>query len=311
VGVIFLRGPDWPRAGVPAASGSRLARMATPARKAMPTLIPGPPIVQPGSGASDAARPLDPGVFSPGACVAFRPADGYRETVFLDAGHGGPDPGGVGSTEAGRAVAEAQVNLGVEIDATSLLTGQGYRVVVSRTGPTTVLALGPGDLSGGLLTVRGTHADIAARDVCANLAGADVLVGIYMNAGGWGEAGCVTGYDAARPFSGGNLRLATLLQHDVLHTMNAQGFRIPDGGVHTDGRLGSTLSYAAHSYGHLLLLGPAKARYFSTPSSMPGALIEPLFVSDPFEASIAAGSRGQHLIAAGIAQAINQYFSGS
>jgi hypothetical protein len=42
---------------------------------------------------------------------------------------------------------------------------------------------------------------------------------------------------------------------------------------------------------------------------MPGALIEPLFLSDPFEASIAASPSGQHLIARGLAQAVTEYFA--
>jgi N-acetylmuramoyl-L-alanine amidase len=42
---------------------------------------------------------------------------------------------------------------------------------------------------------------------------------------------------------------------------------------------------------------------------MPGALIEPLFLTDPFEASIAVSTRGQQVIADGIARAVDQYFS--
>ena len=63
------------------------------------------------------------------------------------------------------------------------------------------------------------------------------------------------------------------------------------------------------AYGHLLLLGPAKQGYFSTPSTMPGALVEPLFITDPFEGTIAASIRGQQVIAAGLARAIEQYFA--
>jgi N-acetylmuramoyl-L-alanine amidase len=44
---------------------------------------------------------------------------------------------------------------------------------------------------------------------------------------------------------------------------------------------------------------------------MPGALIEPLYLTDPFEASIAASARGQQVIAAGIAAAAGQYLSQS
>ena len=243
--------------------------------------------------------------------MAFPPTDGDRHrTVFLDAGHGGIDPGGTGSTEGGAAVSESSVNLAVELDVAALLRAQGYRVVVSRTGNTTVTRLAPGDAHGRMLTDQGVHNDVAARDVCANLAKANVLVGIYMDSGAPGEAGCVTGYDPARPFSAGNLRLATLLQRDVLAAMNARGWGIPDEGVQSDTGLGSATDAAAENYGHLMLLGPAEAGYFGTPSQMPGALIEPLFLTDPFEASIAASAGGQRVIAVALAKGIEQYLTG-
>jgi N-acetylmuramoyl-L-alanine amidase len=84
---------------------------------------------------------------------------------------------------------------------------------------------------------------------------------------------------------------------------------LPDGGVQSDQGLGSSLSPADLAYGHLLLLGPAERGYFSTPSTMPGALVEPLFITDPFEGSIAASSRGQQVIAGGLARAVEQYFA--
>jgi N-acetylmuramoyl-L-alanine amidase len=157
------------------------------------------------------------------------------------------------------------------------------------------------------------HNDVAARDICANDGGADVLVGIYMDAGG-GGAGCLTGYDPDRRFATANLRLATLVQHDVLTAMNARGWQIPDRGVQRDTGLGSVsvagsaLARQAEAYGHLMLLGPADPGFFSTPSEMPGALIEPLFITDPFEGSIANSARGQAVIAGGIARAVEQYF---
>jgi N-acetylmuramoyl-L-alanine amidase len=158
---------------------------------------------------SDAARAVDPVLFSPGACMTFPPTDGDRhETVFLDAGHGGIDPGGVGSTGAGATVKESTVNLAIELDAMAILRAQGYRVVVSRT-QNTVTRLTPGDVHGALLTAQGVFNDVAARDVCANLAEANVLVGIYMDSGEPWNAGCLTGYDQDRPFSGENQRLAT------------------------------------------------------------------------------------------------------
>jgi len=253
--------------------------------------------------------PVDAAAFSPGACVAYAPTRGDRHlTVFLDAGHGGLDPGSVGTTQSGQTIYEASETLPVELDTAALLRRDGFRVVVSRTRDTNVMRLGPGDVANHELTVQGVHNDVAARDVCANDAHANILVGIYFNAGSPGNAGSVTGYDAVRPFSSNNVRLANLVQYDVLAAMNARGWNIPNAGVQPDNQLGSSLTAKSDAYGHLLLLGPAERGYFSTPSEMPGALIEPLFITDPFEGSIAASSDGQHVIAAGLARAIEDYF---
>ena len=259
----------------------------------------------------DAGVAIDPAYFSPDACVAFPPTSGNRHlTVFLDAGHGGLDPGAVGSTRSGRVIYEADETLPVVLDTMAILRRSGFRVVVSRTGPTTVLRLRPRDVSGRLLTVTGAHDDVAARDVCANMAHANVLVGVYFNAGdGAANAGCITAYDTVRPFAAQNRRLAGLVQADVLGAMNARGWQIPDAGVQTDQGLGSSLTAASNAYGHLMLLGPAKKGYFTTPSTMPGALVEPLFITDPFEGSIAASRAGQRVIASGLARAVEQYFA--
>jgi N-acetylmuramoyl-L-alanine amidase len=264
-----------------------------------------------GAQAPGAAVAIDPAYFAEGACVAFRPTRGDRHlTVFLDAGHGGPDPGAVGTTESGRVIDEADQTLPVVLDTMAILRREGFRVVVSRTGPTSVLRLEPADESGGILTDVGSHDDVAARDVCGNLAHANVLVGVYFNASSSAaSAGCITAYDRARPFAADNRRLAGLVQSDVLAAMNARGWQIPDIGAQTDQGLGSSLDAADQAYHHLMLLGPAKKGYFAEPSMMPGALVEPLFITDPFEGSVAASSRGQHVIAAGLARAVEQYFA--
>jgi N-acetylmuramoyl-L-alanine amidase len=261
---------------------------------------------------ADTGRSVDAKLFEPGACVEFPPSSGDRHlTVFLDAGHGGIDPGSVGETESGQTIYEADETLPVELDAAKLLEAHGFTVVVSRTGDETVSRPGPGDVSDGEFTTQGDHDEVAARDVCANMGKANALIGIYFDAGASSyNAGSVTGYDTARPFSAQNLRLATLVQNDVLNAMNAQGWGIPDLGVTNDSQLGGpALTTQGADYGHLLLLGPADPGWFSTPSEMPGALIEPLFITDPFEGSIAASASGQEVIAGGIAQAVEQYFA--
>ena len=271
--------------------------------------------VAPGVAAADThpaqdSRAIDPAYFEPGSCVLFAPTKGDRHlTVFLDAGHGGLDPGSIGTTQSGQTIYEADETLPVELDAASVLRAAGFDVVVSRTRASTVVRPQPGDVSGGLFTPQGEHRDVAARDVCANDAKANILVGIYFDAGYEDNAGSVTGYDAVRSFAAENLRLATLVQTDVLAAMNGHGWDIPSEGVVDDTELGGpALTDAAASYNHLLLLGPADPGWFDTPSLMPGALIEPLFITDPFEGSLAASTEGQQVIAHGLATAVEQYF---
>jgi N-acetylmuramoyl-L-alanine amidase len=263
-----------------------------------------------GSGTAPLGHPLDPARFARGACVVFAPIGGRaRATVFIDAGHGGPDPGAVGVTLGGRSVHEADETVRVALDALAPLRAAGFRVVLSRTGAGAVARPAPGDLDGGLFTAQGVHRDLVARDACANRARAAVLIGVYFNANDSpAAAGGLTLYDAARPFWRKSLRLARLVQDEVLASLRAAGAGVPDDGVHTDVGYGSSVSAADQAYGHLLILGPAKRGYFSAPSRMPGALIEPLFITDPAEASLAASRRGQMSIARGLARAVERYF---
>lgn len=256
--------------------------------------------------------PVDKKQFEPNACVAFPPSHGnLHHTVFLDAGHGSIDPGGQGVTQTGQTIYEAPINLAVEMHVMRLLTAKGFRVVVSRTAATEVTRLTAADRTGGVLSTEGARADVAARDECANLAHATLLVGIYMDAGTTPqEAGCITAYDPGRPFAAKSQAFATILQNDVLTKLNAHGWQIPNDGAQPDTTLGGVpLTTTAASYNHLLLLGPGVPGWFTTPSQMPGALIEPLFISDPFEGTIANSTAGRAAIAAGTAQAVEQYFA--
>ena len=68
-----------------------------------------------------------------GACMSFAPSGGKPgKTVFIDPGHGGLDPGVVGSA-GGQQVLEKTVALSVGTRLAALLRRDGYRVVLSRT----------------------------------------------------------------------------------------------------------------------------------------------------------------------------------
>ncbi len=308
------RRPDrwWPSLKAVVALASLAAVVVVAVVATGPGTTGGGPVTDAATTGSAAGTALDPSMFAAGACVAFSPTKGDRHrTVFIDAGHGGIDPGAVGTTPTGRQVHEADQTLPVALEAATLLRADGYRVVLSRVRATTVIKPGPGDLTstGELLTLQGEHDDVAARDACANLAGATILLGIYFDAGtSTTNAGSITAYDADRTFSAESEKLADLLQNDVLVKLNAQGWQIPNDGVVTDATLGGPPpTTTAASYHHLLLLGPAAPGWAPDPSQMPGALIEPLFLTDPFEASIAASHGGQQAIAQGMAQAAEEY----
>lgn len=292
-----------------ARGGSATRRAATPARAGL--ALHGPDRADRPTARLDHVPVVSPAVaFAAGACIAYRPLRGDRHrTVFIDPGHGGPDPGAEGTTSAGLPVEEKDLTLATARDLLALLRDAGYRVVLSRTGDTSVARLSAGDLSAGALTLAGEHRDTAARIACANAAGAAALVSLHFNTfADPAVGGAETLYDSARPFHAANQRLAGLVQQGIVASLRAAGWDIPDRGVIDDAESGTpALTTEAAAYGHLLELGPAAPGWLARPSAMPGVLCEPLFLSDPAEADVAASAAGQQAIALGLARAITTF----
>ena len=234
-------------------------------------------------------------------------AHGNGDTVFIDPGHGGADRGAQGASYPGPGVDEATANLAVALDLLPLLREAGYQVVLSRTTDTSVAPES---------SVRrfsdGIHLDNQARVACANAAHANVLVSIHMN--GFGDrsaGGAETIYDAARPFATANQQLARLLQSGILASVRAAGWSIPDRGVLTDENQGNATPGAPAGWHHVFLLGPAFQGWNEHPSQMPGAVVEPLFVTNPLEDRIVASQAGDQAIAHGIAEAVESFAAGA
>lgn len=243
-----------------------------------------------------------------GACMSFSPTAGANgKTVFIDAGHGGPDPGVVGSA-GGQPVLEKDATLAVATRLAARLRADGYRVVMSRTEDTAVAQLAQSDVVMGALTASAEHRDLVTRVACANAAGASVLVSIHFD--GFDDpsvGGTETFFDSARSFAADSKRLAVDLQAALVDALGTS-----DRGVWPDDQVNApTLTPTGSRYGHLIELGPAQAGWVDAPSRMPGALVEPVFITDPQEARLAADPDGQQRIAAALEAGLQKYFSGA
>jgi len=241
-----------------------------------------------------------------GACMSLAPTHaGSGQTVFIDPGHGGLDPGVVGGTSAHQ-VLEKDVALAVASRLSDLLRSAGYRVVMARTQDSTVIKLSSSDSVYGSLTASAEHRDLAARAACANAAGAAALISIHFDAfADPSVGGTETFYDPARTFAAANRKLATDLQSALVASLGTS-----DRGVWTDDQLAApTLTSSGSSYNHLIELGPMSAGWVDAPSTMAGALVEPLFLTNSAEAGVAADPSGQQAIAVALESGLVKFLT--
>ena len=247
------------------------------------------------------------------ACRAFAPSGRWNgSTVFLNAGHGGADPGAV--TQLGDAgVTEKALTLAIAEQTVPLLRDAGYRVVVSRSADSSVAVMRRGDVRNGALTPAAVRRDIVARVSCANASDADILVSMHLNSyRSASAAGAQTFYNPNRDFSAQNRTLALHLQRSIVASMRRSGWQIRDRGIKTDTSAGAeAITREAAAYDQLLELGPAARPWFTTPSRMPGAVIEPLFLTNPDEARRVMSEAGRAAIARGILAGVQSYFDAS
>jgi peptidoglycan/xylan/chitin deacetylase (PgdA/CDA1 family)/N-acetylmuramoyl-L-alanine amidase len=250
-----------------------------------------------------------PIAFEPTACLSFEPTARWNHvTVFLDPGHGGVDPGATPSV-GGRVVAEKSVTLGIGLRALRLLRASGYRVVMSRVTDSTVARHAPADVHQRVLVPAAAEREIEARNLCADAAHADVLVGLHMNSYiDPSASGAETVYSPSRRFTTRSRLVAELVQQSVVMALNRAGLPSNDRGVLPDAAAGGTaLTAQTENYHHLIELGPADPPWLPYPSRMPGVVVEPAFVSNPREASFVQSAHGQEVIAVALVDALDSY----
>jgi N-acetylmuramoyl-L-alanine amidase len=249
--------------------------------------IDGPP-PQPRGQAPQAPRPAAPPGPAPAAPVEILHGPPY--TVFLEAGHGGPNYIGA----ANQGLREKDVNLDVSLKLVPLLQAAGYNVVLARSGDYT---LGPFPAD----TWENRRDEIQRRVDVGNAARADILVSIHFNGGPKYLQGLEVYYNPDRSFGTANLVLADNVRAGLVNHIRATGYGIPDRGVKNDASVGGC-PCNPHSW----ILGTNNG---FRPSMMPGVIAEAMFLSNDFEAQLLWQPGMRQAIAEGYKSGIDAYFA--
>lgn len=204
---------------------------------------------------------------------------------------------------------ESEVNLTIALRLRDLLEASGYRVLLTRDDDYALNA-DREDING---NGEVDHVDEAqARVDMVNAAKADLLLSIHQNAfydetgsPAVDVGGTVTFYCADRPFSDATLRLANLVQEELVHAYHALGHDVRDRGVEE----GLVLHVPGEPGKHLILLGPKTDRIVR-PCQVPGVLSETLFLTHEGEAALASDPEALEALAEAYARAIGRFFEG-
>lgn len=254
------------------------------------------------------------GVASPSAVpTRVASADDGINVVCLDAGHGGRDRGYTREySGAIPALTEANLNMQYAWDLEYVLQERGFEVVMTRDGDYEVNR-GDRDVNGDGRTFKdlepgeGDLDELQARINICNERFADLLVSMHLN--GFDDptvGGYETWYTGNRPFADQSIDFATLAFEELGNRMTAVGYPAAPRGVTDDIELTVQDSHVGAS-DHIIMTGPAIPGKI-VPSAMPGATIEPLFISNNADAAFLASPEGEEAIVMAYEQAIIKYF---
>lgn len=225
-------------------------------------------------------------------------ADG-RRVVCLDPGHGGSDLGNVRRQNGVDLLYEKNFTLPHGLALAERLRAQGLEVVLTREGDTNVNATNQDVNNDGIVAAPGGEAtsdeldDLLARVLTCNAAAADLLVSIHYNGA---ENDSLQGYEVwyneDRPFSARAARFAALAYEELGQSYLQAGYAAVPHGIGT----------ADHA-----VTGPARPGKL-TPSAMPGAVVEGLYLSNDEDAAFVVSDAAEGTIVGAYERAILRFF---
>jgi N-acetylmuramoyl-L-alanine amidase len=222
--------------------------------------------------------------------------------VGIDPGHGGRDLGARHFDQDGYMdFYESEIVLDIALRLDALLQARGYGTVLTRDGDYYLNDEAQLDINGDGEVNRIDQ--LQQRVDIINQGNADLLISLHLNAYEGPNAaeigGCTVYYCEARDFSAENRRFAELLQEHMLTALASIGYEATDRGLREDLEAGTPGE-------HLVLVGPADEDC-ARPSQMPGALVEPLFITNEAEATLMQSEAGRQLLAQALLNAIEAY----
>lgn len=238
--------------------------------------------------------------------------------VCLDPGHGGSDRGFTEFFNDGSAgLEEAVLVMQQAWDLESRLKNRGYDVVMTRDTDIDVNADGKDVNKDGRTAAHDpprsdrnkTLDEIQARINVCNSAHADLLISIHINGYSTEKPrGYETWFTRERPFGGRNAEFATLAYAHLREQFAKIGYVLPadeERGVLPDSTADVQREHPV--FKHFIITGPAIPGVI-TPSAMPGAIVESLFVSNPGDAAVLTSPEGENAIVTAYENAVVEYF---
>jgi N-acetylmuramoyl-L-alanine amidase len=238
--------------------------------------------------------------------------------VCLDPGHGGDDRGFTQVlTNDVPGMEEATLVLEHAWDLEARLLHRGYEVIMTRETDAAVNVEGK-DVNGDGRTAahdaprseRNKNLDeLQARINICNTAKADLLVSMHVN--GYSNdnvRGYETWYTRERPFGDRNAVFATLAYAHLKEQLGYLGYDLPaedERGVMPDTTADVQKEHSL--FRHFIMTGP-EVPGVVTPSAMPGAIVEALFVSNDGDAALLSTPEGRNAIVTAYENAIVEYF---